>query len=113
MTNRANNYCNNKQNTQELINEVVAHFDYLKVHQAMNHLNWTWYYSQTETKVPSIGEIVNLSQRLLYDTVVRLSFSNRAVITTGGFKATAIRHDDGFITLDLEFVLTDWSAGYE
>jgi hypothetical protein len=67
------NYCNNQQNTQELINEVVAHFDYLKVHQTMNHLNWTWYYSQTETKVPSIGEIVFLSQRLLYDTVVRLS----------------------------------------
>jgi hypothetical protein len=114
MTYRTNNYHNNQQNTQELINEVVAHFDYLKVHQAMNHLNWTWYYSQTETKVPSIGEIVFRSMQLLNDVLKEVSKGReRAVITTGGFKATAIRHDDGFITLDLEFVLTDWSAGYE
>ena len=110
------NYSDMKnQNIQELIDEVVAQFDYQKVHKVMTDLNWTWYNSQTETKVPSIGELVLKSLNLMSEAANKVAYdtsNNRAVISTGCFKATAIRHDGGFITIDLEFVLTAWSAGY-
>lgn len=109
------NYFTQKQNLADLIKEVIAQFDYQKVHKVMTDLNWTWYNSQTETKVPSVGELVIQSMNLMSQAANKAAYdtsNNRAVIATGGFKATAIRHDDGFITIDLEFVLTDWSAGY-
>ncbi len=107
------NYFTQKQNLTDLIKEVIAQFDYQKVHKVMTDLNWTWYNSQTETKVPSIGELVLSSLKLMNEAVNKLGYSEgRMIVATGGFKATAIRHDDGFITIDLEFVLTDWSAGY-
>jgi hypothetical protein len=106
-------YVSHHQYISKLITEVTAQFDYQKVHKVMTELNWTWYYSQTETKVPSVGELVIRSLKLMNEAVNKLGYSEgRMIVATGGFKATAIRHDDGFITIDLEFVLTDWSAGY-
>jgi hypothetical protein len=85
---------------KELIDRIIANFDFGKVHEAMKALNWRW---GSVGGVPSIGVLVTRAQELLHDV------SNMDIgcsIKTGGFKAKKIESDDYGDGLELEFILT-------
>ena len=86
------------------IETIVKWFDYEKVHNTMTYLGWAWAGSEQEDSVPSIGELVLESVRLLEEAARHqpTEEERRWTTGTGGFEAISWR--DG--TLELNFVLT-------
>lgn len=99
-----------KLTKQQTINKVISNFDFEKVVKVMNFLNWTWVTSNTESGIPSIGELVVSAHELLsqaYDGVLK---AEKTFFTaTGGFKASATKYDDGEIVLELEFIISNFN----
>lgn len=96
---------------QDLIQEIVANFDWSKIHQVMQALDWKWARNDA-FRVPQLGELVIESQRLLndcYDCLVKSYNQDTMLIATGGFEATATKYEDGEIVLGLKFVVTEFS----
>ena len=99
---------------------ILKNFDFQKVHKVMQALEWTWFNSDSEDQVPSIGELVLHLQRLLSDASTGLL---RSVITSGGtvdkqymvgcggFTVTAnYWHEDDCYTIDAAFEVASWST---
>jgi hypothetical protein len=85
------------------INHIINHFDYEKVHKAMEALNWVWVHpNQDVNTVPTIERLVSTSKYLLRSVAT----TKDLVCSTGGF--TAERYDDG--TLHLAFYVTETDA---
>lgn len=103
-----------KITTAELVNKMIADFDFDRAKKVMDVLDWKWASSRTETLVPSHGELVMCARRLLIDVLAMLSPSGkeRQTIETGGFCAVAEQYEDGEIVLSLDFVVADtnWST---
>ena len=85
--------------TKKKIKKILKHFDFDQVHGVMEHLNWGW--KDTDGKVPSIDQLKELAEKLLYEVSEKDEFYN---ISTGGFRA--FKYENG--SLELEFVVTDW-----
>ena len=85
--------------TKKKIKKILKHFDFDRVHNVMEHLNWGW--KDTDGKVPSIDQLKDLAKRLLSQVAEEEGFYSSA---TGGLKA--IKYENG--SLELEFILTDW-----
>lgn len=98
------------QDLQKQINEIVSCFNFEKVYKVMNFLEWTWWSSSTETKVPSIGELVLQAQRSLEEAAYNLLYTSSKdyCVSTGGFHVQGYCCDDGYIVLDLKFVVAEW-----
>lgn len=98
----------NMINRQNAIDEIIENFDWGKVHKTMEFLDWKW--ATTDNEVPTIGQLVNSSHRLLleaYEGALRekMDFS----IATGGFRAKALVNEEKEIfELQLAFELTSW-----
>ena len=86
---------------KEVINRIIEDFNFEKVHQAMQTLNWGWLC--TDMKVPSVGSLMACAQELLQDVS---KMDVECSISTGGFRATKIAGEDIGEGLELEFVLT-------
>ena len=103
-----------KITTAELVNKVIADFDFDRAKKVMDALDWKWASSRTETRVPNHGELVMCARRLLIDVLTTLPPSGpaRHTIATGGFSAAAEQYEDGEIVLSLDFVVADtnWST---
>lgn len=98
------------QDLEKQINEILEAFDFHKVKQAMQALNWKWAFSNTEDQIPSYGELVMQAQRLIYQGIQGLfKYGNNFLTGTGGFNVICTRCDDGYIVVDLQFVVADWS----
>ena len=82
---------------QELIDEILDQFDFQKVKEVMDALNWTWGIG-TESHVPDIPELRKQAREMLWD-VIR---SKGRMTKTGGFVAE--KEDDD--TLELRFEVT-------
>jgi hypothetical protein len=79
---------------------IVDQFDYIRVHKAMHALGWKWAYSKTENGIPSIGELVNHSIRLMEAVLKHEGKENKPYhIGSGGFYATL---DEDLLTLTFE-----------
>lgn len=100
-----------KQDIDSQIKDILNNFDFERVHEVMKLLNWQWYSSNTEDKVPSYGELVMQAQSLLQQAVKGLSKEqgNYFSTGTGGFNAIAIRCDDGYIVVELQFNIAEGS----
>lgn len=103
-----------KLNRDELVQSVLAHFDFDKVQKVMRTLNWKWVSSKTSTQIPTISEQVLLAKTYLemaYDGLVN-NKTDRYYCGSGGFKAIATRYEDGEIVLELDFVVAEfnWSS---
>lgn len=85
--------------TKKKIKKILKNFDFDRVHDVMEHLNWGW--KDTDGKVPSIDQLKELAKKLLNEVSEKDEFYN---ISTGGFRA--FKYENG--SLELEFVLTDW-----
>ena len=91
----------------EQIKEIIANFDFERVHEAMVALKWTWYNSKSEDKVPSTSELVMEATELLER--VYNSDHNPSFIEMGGFKA----YKDEYTKLGLIFQLASWEIDAE
>jgi hypothetical protein len=98
----------------DMINEVLAHFDFEKVHETMTLLNWTW----AGEGIPSIKQLKETADNLLNGAAEQvLSPTNTEhhevgwISATGGFKAMAWKNKNGTLSrIQLEFIVTEWDA---
>lgn len=99
------------QDIDQQVNEILCTFDFEKVHKVMKFLNWKWASSRTEDQIPSLGELVLKAQELIYSSLAEISTQSTEdyFVMTGGFKVTIIRCYDGYLIIELMFVLEDIS----
>ena len=96
---------------EDYIHEIVKEFDWIKVHNTMTVLKWNWVTAETNNGVPTIGDLMVTSVRLLqqaYDGAMKEKKTYHA--STGGFKATAHVGEGELWNLELEFILTHWDV---
>lgn len=95
----------------QVIKQVLENFDFDKVHKVMEVLDWKWVGGDTQDGVPSVYRLIKKAEGLLKDCVNEIEHrnTNTFVLSTGGFKATCVKYDDGEIVLELEFVLSDFN----
>ena len=99
----------------DMINEVLAHFDFEKVNEVMKAINWTW---AGYKGVPSIKDLKESAEERLQNVIDQVLSPNNTehyeigwISATGGFKATAWKHKDNTLArIQLEFIVTDWDA---
>jgi hypothetical protein len=98
----------------DMINEVLAHFDFEKVQIVMKALNWKW----TGTGIPNIKEIKESAEHHMYAAIEQVLDPNNTehhdigwISASGGLKAMAWKNEDGELTkIQLEFIIADWDA---
>ena len=99
----------NRDRHQKMMFDIMNNFDFEKVHNAMNHLGWTWY----PIGIPAVDNL-RFAARERIESVIKSCLldanpNEEYYVSSGGLKATAIKDDYGQITfLELEFVLTSW-----
>jgi hypothetical protein len=99
----------NRDRHQKMMFDIMNNFDFEKVHNAMNHLGWTWY----PIGIPTVDNL-RFAARERIESVIKSCLldanpNEEYYVSSGGLKATAIKDDYGQITfLELEFVLTSW-----
>jgi hypothetical protein len=86
---------------QQLIDEILDQFDFEKVKEVMDALNWTWGMG-TKAHVPDIPELRKLSREMLWDLIR----SKGQMIQAGGL---VVEKDDDD-TLELRFEVTAWNT---
>lgn len=99
----------------DMINEVLAHFDFEKVQEVMRALNWTWFGSK---EVPTLRELKESAEQRMSDAIEQVLSPNNTehhevgwVSNSGGLKAMAWKKEDGTLArVQLEFVVEDWDA---
>lgn len=98
----------------DMVNEVLAHFDFEKVKLTMDVLDWKW----AMTSVPTIKELKESAEERLYEAIKQVTSPDNNqhpdigwISSSGGLKATAWKNEDKTLALlKLEFVVTEWDA---
>ena len=101
----------------DMINEVLAHFDFEKVNQTMKALNWTWH----GEGIPSIQSLKESAERYMNSAIEQvLSPNNKEhhdvgwISASGGFKAMAWKTKKGKLAkVQLEFIVSEWDTENE
>jgi hypothetical protein len=99
----------------DMINEVLAHFDFEAVNQTMKTLNWTW---ATVEGVPTIQQLKESAEYHMNSAIEQvLSEKNKEshdvafLSASGGFKAMAWKTKKGKLErVQLEFIISAWEA---
>lgn len=94
------------------IENIIKNFKWRKVRKAMKALNWTWHDSETLSKIPSIGELVIQSIKLLEEVEKKSLIAKcNIVVGTGGFKAKAYYDKETKeIDFELSFIVESWES---
>ena len=96
------------EQTQETIDDIMDNFEFDKVHEVMEFLEWKWALDDGYC-VPSINDLRRRSRQLIKDVVSNLERNEECNVSTGGFTVRGWKSsDDGKIFLELSFVLTNW-----
>lgn len=98
----------------DMINEVLAHFEFEKVHETMKALDWRW----GRKGIPSIRELKESAMERLNSAIEQAIDPNHTehpdigwMSSSGGLKAMAWRNEDYTLArIQLEFVVTEWDA---
>jgi hypothetical protein len=98
----------------DMINEVLAHFDFEKVNQTMIALNWTW----RNEGIPTIQQLKESAEYHMNSAIEQvLSPKNKEhngvgwISASGGFKAMAWKTKKGKLAkVQLEFIVSEWDA---
>lgn len=98
------------KNIDKKINDIIANFDFDKVHKTMTLLDWKWTiystFSPREERVPTIEDLkARAVEELL---VVANKPGKHYSISCGGFLATKTKN-----SLALDFVISSWSSREE
>jgi len=100
----------------DMINEVMAHFDFVQTQLVMMALNWKWAGSK---EVPTIRELKEEAENHLNSAIEQALSPNNIdehhevgwISASGGFKATAWKNEDNTLArIQLEFIVADWDA---
>jgi len=99
----------------DMINEVLANFDFEKVNQTMKALNWTW---ASILEVPTIQQLKESAMDHMNSAIEQvLSEKNKEshevawISDSGGFKASAWKTKKGKLSrVRLEFIVSEWDA---
>ena len=101
---------------QNMINEIIANFDFERVKKTMEALNWEWAITKGIPNIEQLKE--NAIERL--ERAIELSTSPDNVkyhhhvgwiSSSGGFKAVAWKNKKGKLKkLQLEFIVSDWDT---
>ena len=86
---------------QRKIESIMRDFDFEKVHDVMQYLDWHW----VKVGVPTVEDIKAEAKRLLVDACYE-----KTIVSTGGLRATyeaTPGSEDGEEFIQLEFILTD------
>ncbi len=102
----------------DMINEVLAHFDFETVNQTMKALSWTW---ATVGGVPSLQQLKENAEHHMNSAIEQvLSEKNKEshkvawMSASGGFKAMAWKTKKGKLArVQLEFIISSWEAENE
>lgn len=95
---------------QDMISEILEHFDFKKVQSTMEFLDWRW--GLTLERVTE--EMLRRSAIVRIEDAIQLARKGNNSHSTyfsssGGLKANAWRNKFGHIeAISLEFVLSDW-----
>jgi hypothetical protein len=107
-----------KEPLDKMIDEIMDEFNFAAVHKTMVALDWKWAVT-SNNKVPTMDELRTEAERLLRDAAdVRLDmfkeepWESPIFCNTGGFSAAAWCNEDKtkIIRLDLDFIVSSWSA---
>lgn len=104
---------NQKEMEDKMIRDVLENFDFVKCWKAMRALDWGWGFEQRQ---PSIFELkTNAEERMRY--AINYCKENKGgsqspyYVSSGGLKATVWKNMyNQIISVQLEFVLTDWDS---
>ena len=99
----------------DMVNEVLAQFDFEKVNKTMYLLNWKWF---DKADIPTITELKESAEQHLYSAIEQAlsptNIEHHEVgwhSASGGFKATAWKNEDNTLArIQLEFIVADWDA---
>lgn len=90
---------------QELIDEILDNFDFYRVWNVMNLIEWKW---TTSDGVPHQSEIRRSARRLLSDAYIcDIEHKRNSIISSGGLEASALFEDGTVEGLQLKFVLAE------
>ena len=90
---------------QKVIDECMDWFDFDRVHQAMQLLDWKWGMDDG-AHIPEKGELRQSARKY-----IRMAIDGPCTTGSGGFEATAHFDGDGVLEgVTLRFILTDWYA---
>lgn len=98
----------------DMINEIMAWFDFDKVQKVMVGLDWEWY----DEGVPTIQLLKEAALERMESAIQQvLSPNNKEhhdigwISNSGGFKATAWKSKKGKLKkVRLEFIVSDWDS---
>lgn len=84
------------------IQDIMEDFDFQKVHDVMEKLDWKW--AMSKNGVPTIDEMKHEAKRLLIDACIE-----RTCVSTGGFRAVyeECSQGDPDPYIGLEFIVED------
>lgn len=97
-------------NVQKIIDGIIEDFDFDRVHDVMEYMDWKWYGKE----VPSIEQLKNKALCLLkevYDGYFKQGSGEYFCVATGGLEAYYM-YDDGEDCFELKFVLTSVNNYY-
>ena len=87
---------------EAMITQVMEDFDFEKVHNVMNLLDWRWSNSDGGSDVPSFYKIIKTAEKLLRGVAKYYGDEEFHCFSTGGFMASL---DNGILAL--QFILTE------
>lgn len=97
-----------------MIDEIMEEFDFDKVQDAMDYLNWRWVgqYVTVEMLREEAERLLRNAAKLRLGDWIDEHWEQGILSATGGFHAMAFCNEDKtkIVALDLKFVLTDWDS---
>lgn len=100
---------------KKMIKNIIKNFDFDKVSEVMNCLNWVWVTNKTtwDSNIPTKDELIQTAKYCLKSAYKQAKENKIIDVTficaTGGFKASAVFGGSGKVDfLQLEFIITGW-----
>ena len=112
----------NQKRPYEMIEDIIKDFDYKKVHSVMVFLGWKWsghtfiQYGETNdgTFIPNIDMLTKASLKMMFkavdDVEKDVKETSQYYTASGGFRVSVFKENKIINYINLEFILTDWSA---
>lgn len=107
---------------EDMIDEIIEHFDFDKVQTAMAALDWKWGSTQEGLSSPTIKELKKAARERLENAAkarlgdYKFTYWEIPILSSsGGFEARAWCNESKtqIVTLDLSFKVTSWDCSLE
>ena len=89
---------------EQIIDDILDEFDFTKVLNVMEHLEWKWGGISGPPEVPSLGQLRKCARSLMKNCLGHETY----ITATGGFHVQKETFD-GLPFYSLKFVVTEWN----